>query len=85
MEHIISVDELPAGQFAIVFYEVHITDKKHRNFITATDFDGIIYTFYANTFLEKYIKNMSEKKSFAFYNDRMLKAQIKIVSEKIVL
>jgi len=61
MEHIISIDELPAGQFAIMFYEVHITDKKHRTVITARDFDGIIYTFYANTFLEEYIKNMSEK------------------------
>jgi len=85
MAHVISLDELPAGLFAIMFYEVHITDKKHRTVKTARDFDGAIYTFYANTFLEEYIKNMSEKKSFAFYNDRMLKAQIKIVSEKIIL
>jgi len=69
-----------------MFYEVHITDKKHRTVITASDFDGAIYTFYVNTFLEEYIKNMSdEKKSFGFYNDRMLKAQIKIVSEKTIL
>jgi len=85
MEHILSIDELPAGQFAIMFYEIHITDKKHQTVITARDFDGVIYTFYANIFLDEYIKNMSEQKSFAFYNDRMLKAQIKIVSEKIVL
>jgi len=85
MEHIIAIDELPPGQFAIMFYEGHITDKKHRTVITARDFVGAIYTFYANTFLEEYIKNMSENKSFAFYNDRMLKAQIKIVSEKIIL
>jgi len=85
MQHIISLDELPPGQFAIMFYEVHITDKKHGTVITARDFDEAIYTFYANTFLEEYIKNRSETKSFAFYNDRMLKEQIKIVSEKIIL
>jgi len=50
------MDELPAGQFAIMFYEVHITDKKHRTVITARDFDGAIYTFYANTFVEEYKK-----------------------------
>jgi len=76
MEYIIPIDELPAGQFAIMFYEVHITHKKHRTVIAARDFDGTIYTFYANTLLEEYIKDMSEKKSFAFNNDRMLKAQI---------
>jgi len=51
MERIISVHEVPAGQFAIMFYEVHITDKKHGTVITARDFDGVIYTFYAHTFL----------------------------------
>jgi len=56
--------------------QIHITDKKNRTVITARDLDGTIYTFYANTFSEEYIKNMSETKSFAFYNDRMLKAQI---------
>jgi len=61
MEYIISIDELPAGQFAIMFYEVHITDKKYRTVITARYFDGTIHTFYANTFLEEYIKNMSKK------------------------
>jgi len=85
MEYIIPIDELPAGQFTIMFYEFHIIEKKHRTIIPARDLDGAIYRFYANTFLEEYVKNMSETKSFAFCNDRMLKAQIRIVSHKIIL
>jgi len=85
MAYISPIDELPAGQFAIMFYEIHITNKKHRTIITAMDFVGAIYTFYANIFLKEYITNLRETKSFAFYNDVMLKAQIRIVSEKIIL
>jgi len=33
MEYIIPLDELPAGQFAIMFYEIHITDKKKKNIV----------------------------------------------------
>jgi len=68
MEYIIAIDELPAGQFAIMFYEIHITDKKNRTVITARDLNGTIYTFYANAFLEDYIKARNENSSFVFYN-----------------
>jgi len=56
MEYIIPIDELPVGQFAIMFYEIHIIDKKHTTIITARDLNGAIYIFCANTFLEEYIK-----------------------------
>jgi kynurenine formamidase len=83
MEYILPIDELPAGQFTMMFYEIHITKKENRTVITARDFEGAIYTFYANAFLEQYIEDMSDKRSFTFYNDRTLKAQIRIVSEQI--
>jgi len=56
MLNIIPIDELPTGQFAIMFYEIHITDEKNRTVITARDLVGTIYTFYANAFLD-YIKS----------------------------
>lgn len=85
MEHILQVDDLPAGQFEIMLYEIYITEKKNKYVITARELDGSVYMFYANTLLEDFIKNMPDKKSFVFYNDRLLKAQIKIFSDKILL
>jgi hypothetical protein len=85
MDSILQVDDLPAGQFEIMLYEIYLTDKKNKYVITARELDGSVYMFYANTLLEDFIKNMPDKKSFVFYNDRLLKAQIKIVSDKIIL
>jgi|JI102314DRNA_FD_contig_21_14592129_length_620_multi_4_in_0_out_0_2 hypothetical protein len=85
MEHILQIDELPTGQFAIMYYEIHMTEKKQKFVITARELDGSVYTFYANPVLEELLKNWENKRSFVFFNERVFRAQIKIVSEKVIL
>jgi hypothetical protein len=85
MEHILQIDELPTGQFAIMYYDIHMTEKKQKFVITARELDGSVYTFYANPVLEELLKNWENKRSFVFFNERVFRAQIKIVSEKVIL
>lgn len=85
MESILHIDDLPPGQYETMLYEIYITDKAEKYVIHARNLAADVYIFYANLFLENYIKNMSEKKSFVFYNDRTLKSQIKITGGTILL
>lgn len=83
MEHILSIDDLPPGQFEIISYESYLTDRLTRFIITAKDTSGFILNFWANTLLADYIGNKSIDKTFIFYNERVLKSQIRILNEKI--
>jgi len=85
MEHILSINDLPPGEYETIFYKIYITDKAEKYVIHCRELDGTTYQFYANQFLENYIKDMPQPKSFVFYSERNFKTDVKIVGETIIL